>query len=248
MKKNRRYLLVAGILIVLVCVGTLVYYGMQNRHVVFADENMAIEICAVLGEDVQPEEVRYKDLANITELRIGFLGHYETLVDIQKCYALESLYVNGYGGILNEKMDDGEMARVLTEEENIQMQEELAEIVPTLRHLEEFIYVNPEQNADLRDMSFVTECRNLKTLYISDSDIADYSFLSKCTSLEKINLAGSSIKTADMLMNLDELWWICIFDTPLSENEEEVTRLCEAYPDAKILISVDRIQNEDLKK
>lgn len=110
------------------------------------------------------------------------------------------------------------------------------------------MYANPEKNTDLRDISFVAECRNLKVLYIYDLDIEDYSFLAKCDSLEELDLGGSCISTADPLLELKKLWWIGIFDTPLSENEEEVTRLCEAHPDAKILITVDRIQNEDLKK
>ena len=128
MKNKNRHLLAIGSLVVTICVGTLIYYGLQNRHVIFADENMAIEICAALGEDVQPEDVRYKDLANITELSVGFLGHYETLVDIKKCYALKNLYVNGYGGILNEQMEEGDAIKVLTEEENIQMQQELSKL------------------------------------------------------------------------------------------------------------------------
>ena len=134
MKNRSRYLLVAIILIAFLCVGARTYYKMQNRYVTFEDENMAITICDALGEDVQQDEVRYKDLANITELDIGFLGNYETLIDIEKCYALKNLYVNGYGGVLDEQMEEGEPTKVLTEAENLQMQEELAEIVPSLKH------------------------------------------------------------------------------------------------------------------
>lgn len=247
MKNRSRYLLVAIILIAFLCVGARTYYKMQNRYVTFEDENMAITICDALGEDVQPDEVRYKDLANITELDIGFLGNYETLIDIEKCYALKNLYVNGYGGVLDEQMEEGEPTKVLTEAENLQMQEELAEIVPSLKQLEVFIYANPENNANLHDMSFVAKCNNLKSLYISDSYIYDYSFLSECTDVEELFLAGDQISTADALVELEGLKKLCIYDTPLSENEEEITRLCEALSETEIYVSADRIENKDVK-
>ena len=41
---------------------------------------------------------------------------------------------------------------------------------------------------------------------------------------------------------------ICIYDTPLSKDETEVESLCKAFPNAKIFISEDKVQNVDIKE
>ena len=40
----------------------------------------------------------------------------------------------------------------------------------------------------------------------------------------------------------------CIYDTPLSKDETEVESLCKAFPNAKIFISEDKVQNIDIKE
>ncbi|MFR7671628.1 hypothetical protein [Ruminococcus sp.] len=58
----------------------------------------------------------------------------------------------------------------------------------------------------------------------------------------------SQIKDADDLKSLKNLETICIYDTPLSKDETEVESLCKAFPNAKIFISEDKVQNIDIKR
>ena len=64
----------------------------------------------------------------------------------------------------------------------------------------------------------------------------------------KLYLWGSNIKDADDLKSLKNLETICIYDTPLSKDETEVESLCKAFPNAKIFISEDKVQNIDIKE
>ena len=74
-----------------------IYYLYMNRHVKFQDKNMAYEISRTIGPNVNPENVKYKDVYAIKELNIGFPGKYDTLEDIKLCKNLRILTINGGG-------------------------------------------------------------------------------------------------------------------------------------------------------
>ena len=84
------------------------YYVRMNRHVKFQDKNMAYEISRTIGPNVNPENVKYKDVYAIKELNIGQLGKYDTLEDIKLCKNLVRISVNGGGDKWNslETNDD----------------------------------------------------------------------------------------------------------------------------------------------
>ena len=73
----------------------------MNRHVKFQDKNMAYEISRTIGPNVNvnPENVKYKDVYAIKELNIGQLGKYDTLEDIKLCKKnLETMRISVNGG------------------------------------------------------------------------------------------------------------------------------------------------------
>ena len=104
------------------------------------------------------------------------------------------------------------------------------------------------RNCDISDFSFLSECRQLEILRICYSDTTDFSFLKSCKKIVDIDLQESQIKDADDLKSLKNLETICIYDTPLSKDETEVESLCKAFPNAKIFISEDKVQNIDIKE
>ena len=68
-----------------------IYYLYMNRHVKFQDKNKAYEISRTIGPNVNPENVKYKDVYAIKELNIGQLGKYDTLEDIKLCKNLVTI-------------------------------------------------------------------------------------------------------------------------------------------------------------
>ena len=88
----------------------------------------------------------------------------------------------------------------------------------------------------------------MKVIKIYDSTVSDFGFLKNCSKVKEIYLWGSNIKDADDLKSLKNLETICIYDTPLSKDETEVESLCKAFPNAKIFISEDKVQNVDIKE
>ena len=231
------------IVAIIVCVCG-VYYIYINRHVKFQDPNMAYEISRTIGEDVEPEDVRYKDVYAIKELDIGYPGKYDTLKDIELCKNLQRLAVNG-GGDKWKPLKSKEDIQFLTNKQTHQYQNELSEIVPKLRKLKDFSFTNIYGNCSISNFDFLAECHKIEVLWICYSEVDNFKFLYENTKIKEINLWGSNIKSADDLKPMSKLESICIFDTPLSEDETEVESLCEAFPDAKIFISADRLQNDD---
>ena len=60
--------------------------------------------------------------------------------------------------------------------------------------------------------------------------------LENCRKLENVDLWKSSIETADSLLKLKNVNKFWLTGTPLAENEEELNRLREAFPEAKIIV------------
>ncbi len=221
------------------------YFIRQNSHVRFQDENMGIVICNTIG-GVTPETVRYKDLKEVSYLSIGCIGYYTTLSDIKKCTNIEELNINGYLYKLEPAYDvtHDNFVKTLTEEDSLRIEEELETIVPELKKLRRFWYGVYDVNSDIRSWDFLAGCPNLVHVYIYGSEVKDYSFLCTLENLRTIDLSYSRIATADSLLNLQDPVRLCIYDTPLAENEEEIQRLCEALPNTELLISGDRLENK----
>ena len=245
MKKTgiKSIILTVGVICLLLVAG---YFIRQNSHVRFKDENMGIVICNTIGHGVTPETVLYKDLEDVSWLDTGYLGYYETLVDIGKCRNVEVIVLNGnsYERHASYEVTHNEVGRVLTEEEVMRVESELAQIVPKLRKLEVFSFADMKSNCNIQNWDFISRCSNLREISIEDSSATDYSFLEELTDIKEIDLWGSQISTADSLINLQNPMRLCIYDTPLAENEEEIQKLCEALPNTEILISGDRVENE----
>ncbi len=244
MKKfgTRRAILTAGAICLLLAGG---YFIRENSHVRFQDENMGLVICNTIG-GVTPETVRYKDLKYVRCLSIGCVGNYTTLLDIKKCTNIEELVINGYIHPSQPayEVTHDEYGKELTEVDSLRIEEELKTIVPKLKELRWFSYDAYVENSDIGSWNFLGVCTNLAHISIFNSEVADYSFFNTFTSIKQLTLKGCQITTADSLLNLQDPMRLCIYDTPLAENEEEIQRLCEALPDTEILVSADRTENE----
>ncbi len=251
MELNKKKIAKTILLTVLALIGA--YFLWQNSPVHFRDENMGRVICNTIGGGVTPETVRRKDLKRVTRLNIGCVGNYETLLDIGKCVNIKKLSING--GIAEvypayEVTHDG-WGRPLTEADSVRIEEELETVIPKLKGLRKFGYYVYTENSDIKNWDFLQSCPELVFITIHHSKVSDYTFLKDFENLRMIDLWGSQIKTADSLVNMQDPLRLCIFDTPLSENEGEIQRLCTALPNTEILVGADRVENDkkiDLKE
>ena len=244
MKLNKKKTVKTILLTVLALIGA--YFLWQNSPVHFKDENMGVVICNMIGRGVTPETVRRKDLKRVTSLDIGCVGNYETLLDIGKCVNIKKLSING--GIPKsdpayEVTHDG-WGRSLTEADSIRIEEELETVIPKLKGLKKFGYYVYTENSDIESWDFLQSCPELTIISITHSKVSDYGFLDTFENLRWVSLWGSGVETADSLVNIQDPIRLDIPDTPLSENEEEVQRLCKALPNTEIWVSMDRTENE----
>lgn len=240
MKKNR--VKIVGVIIV---VGVLVVgnWFYRNRRVHFADDKMRQVICLELWKDKDSQDITYKELKEIEELKIGPVGEYETIIDVTKFKNLKKLRVNvevTYRDVfydLFEKTEDGAMYYPLVDEQKItNVQEELGKILKKLNKLESFGFTNVNESCNITDFSFLKNATNLKKIDISYGNVEDYSVLENCSKLESVDLWKSNIKTADALLNLKNVNRFILTGTPLAENKEEINRLKEAFPEADIIV------------
>lgn len=179
-------------------------------------------------------------------LSIGCVGCYTTLLDIKKCTNIKDLTINGYIHEIQPayEVTQNEYGKELTEADSFRIEEELKIIIPKLKNLTDFAYFVYSENSDIRCWEFLKSCSDLVYIVIYSSDVTDYSFLNSMKDLKMVDLSRSQISTADSLVNLQNPMRLCIYDTPLAENEEEIQKLCEALPNTEILISGDRVENE----
>ena len=167
-------------LVILVVIFVVILgYIYMNRHVKFKDSNMAYEISRTIGPNVNPENVKYKDVYAIKELNIGQLGKYDTLEDIKLCKNLVRISVNGGGDKWNS-LETNDDVLIVTNKKAETFQKELADLIPELKRLKRFAYSNYCRNCDISDFSFLSECRQLEILRICYSDTTDFSFLKSC--------------------------------------------------------------------
>ena len=98
---------------------------------------------------------------------------------------------------------------------------------------------------DVDDYSYIYECANLQELVIyynqnfDDEDLVGIDQLEHC---EAILLQGTNVSKADQFLEMKNLKTLCIENTPLAENEEELDRIREKFPDIVIRRNNDDYQ------
>lgn len=233
------------IIIVIIAVGGVIFFQQMyvERRVDFADDKMRQVICLALKKDANAQDVTYREIEKIEELRIGPIGEFKTLEDIEKCKNLKVLIINtDFSGEQSDykiykKNDIGKMQFSIVEEARIlEIEKELEEIFNKVHGIEEFRITNARGNCGISKIEFLKNAKNLKELAICFEDIDDYDALEDCERLEIIDLSESDIDNADVLMKLKKVQKFWLTGTPLAENKEEIQKLREAFPEAEIII------------
>lgn len=250
MKKNRKksikiFMIIMSIIIIigLVITAQQIY---KERKVEFADDMMRQVMCLKLGYDTDYQKLTYREIEKIEELRIGPVGEFETLEDISKCKNLKVLIINTDFPVnvpdyeLYKKEENGNFEFSVVEDSKVlKMQEDLEKIFRKVPGIEKFIITNAKENFPITEINFLREAKNVKDLSVCFESIQDYSALEECKSLEELDLWNSDIDSAKPLLKLKNIKRIDLTGTPLSEDEEELEKLKEAFPDAKMIIEYE---------
>ncbi len=228
------------IIVAVVFCGNWLYKG---RRVHFKDDMMRQVICLELGKNKDSKDVTYRDLETIEKLYIGPLGEFETIEDVAKCKNLKNLGVNL---LLQPKDASFELYEItetgeryyppMSEEKMEKMQKDLEKILKSAKSIEDFIFANVDDTFNITDMEFLKYGKNIKSIDIAFANIKDYSVLENCSKLRSVDLWYSDIDNADVLLKLKYINRLILTGTPLAENEEEISRLEKAFPEAKIVV------------
>ena len=240
LKRSKMKIFVYIVIIVAVTfVGNRLYKG---RKVHFADDKIRQVICLELGKDKDSNDVTYRDLETIEELKVGPVGEFKTIIDVAKCKNLKKLWVNveitdrdAYYEIF-EKTETGAMYFPPVSEKQIKtVQEDLGIILKNVKSIEDFGFSNFNQSCNITKIDFLKYGKNLKKINISYGNIGDYSVLENSSKLENVDLWYSNIESADTLLKLKNVKKFWLTGTPLAENEGEISKLQKAFPDAWII-------------
>lgn len=225
--------------VIIVCSGNWIYKG---RRVHFEDDMMRQVICLELGKDRDSQDVTYRDLEGIEELEIGPVGTFETIEDVAKCRNLKKLWVNV--SVLQKKAsfelyeitETGERYYPLVSKEKTEkIQKDLEKILKEAKLIEDFGFSNVNGTFNISDIEFLQYGKNIKKINISYANIKDFSVLENCSKLRSVDLWYSDIDNADVLLKLKYVNRLILTGTPLAENEEEISRLEKAFPEAEII-------------
>ena len=237
--KVKTFVYVVIIVAVVFC-GNWLYKG---RRVHFEDDMMRQVICLELGKDKDSQDVTYRDLDSIEELKIGPVGNFETIEDVAKCKNLKKLWVNveitenvAYYEVFEKKENGTIYYPPVSEEKLKRIQKDLEKILKNAKLIEDFGFTNVNKSLNIENIGFLKYGKNLKVLNISYANIEDYSVLKNCRKLEEIELWKDNIEKADVLLKLENIKKIWITGTPLAQNQEEIAKLKIAFPEAEIIV------------
>ena len=238
-KNKAKYFVYLVIIVAVVFCGNWLYKG---RRVQFEDDMMRQVICLELGKDKDSQDVTYRDLETIEVLEIGPVGYFDTIEDAAKCKNLKKVWVNSsvprgeVGFELYEITETRERYYPPVSEEKMErIQKDLEKILKSARKIEEFSFSNVNDTFNLADIEFLKYGKNIKKIHIAYANISNFSVLENCSKLRSVDLWYSDIESAEVLLGLKYVNRLILAGTPLAENEKEVAKLKQAFPEAKIV-------------
>ena len=229
-----------------IIVAVLIIYGTnwlyKGRKVQFEDDMMRQVICLELGKDKDSQDVTYRDLETIEELEIGPVGNFETIEDVAKCKNLKKLWINvslsrsDATFELYEITETGESYYPPVSKKKMErIQKDLEKILKNAKLIEDFDVTNVNDTFNIPEIEFLKYGKNIKKINISYSNIKDFSVLENCSKLRSVDLWYSDIESAEVLLKLKYVNRLILAGTPLAENEKEVAKLKQAFPEADIV-------------
>lgn len=187
---------------------------------------------------------------NLEELYIG-------IPNLVRCsyYKDEADYYDNKKGCYGEGKDVlASSAEVKTDK----IVDELGEVLKECGNIKILYVCDIEQKYQLNSLSFLEYGKNIEELWLDGQSVNDYSQVFACERLSMLSLEGCNITSEDLkgISGLDKLTYLCLDDTgienanniieisnlntlcivgtPLSENEAEIAKIYEVFPNIKI--------------
>ncbi len=226
--------------IILCAIGIPLGMRIYNKsEIEFKDENMRTVMVRTSGYQHGGYETSRENLNEIKQLRLGYIGYYNTLEDIKWAKNVEEIEINVQPPIYEWEpayvISKGEVPEGVSKEKVKQYEKELGKILSKLKNLKE-VYIVSDYGCEWDSIEFLKDCDQIEDLSLSRFKLKDFSVLKQCKSLESISLYGAQIEKAEDLdlAELKNLKYVSISGTPLAENLEEIKKLQEAYPGVEI--------------
>ena len=145
-----------------------------------------------------------------------------------------------------------------TEVKSDKIVDELGEVLKECNKIKILYVCDIEQKYQLNSLSFLEYGKNIEELWLDGQNVNDYSQVFACEKLKTLSLEGCAITSEHLkgISTLDKLTYLCLDDTgienanniieipnlntlcivgtPLAENEAEIARIYEAFPEIKI--------------
>lgn len=182
------------------------------KKVKFEDKLMGLMIGAS-SEAKSMEEFRKENLKEVKDLDIGYTGHYDTLVDIEKCQQLEWLSV----GSAEYEQEREEQPGPESKERIRQIEKELGGILKNCSKLSYMVLRGEEKYFELKDLNFLKYGQNLEYLSLEHHGELDYSAVSQCSNLRTLDFWDCNVTELDMLSGLNKLESLALLETEVTE-------------------------------
>jgi internalin A len=170
------------------------------------------------------------EVISITDTDITELSGLKNLKKLKRIY-LEN----------NEILDISDIKNLKNLKEVYLHHNKIEDISPLSNHKNiEILFLG---NNNIKDISTLKNLENLTSLELDNNNIQDISSLSTFKNLRNVYLSGNNISDISPLLSLKNLKKIELTGNPVAKDEEQINKLKEKFPDAKIITTDDNQGN-----
>ena len=248
--------LILSIICLVVAIVTVLFFYKKSLIANFEDEEMRnIITSAAMCEGIIDNKDNFtkNHFKDIKEVNIGYIGKCNSLLDLLQCNNLENLTIGAKRGYTHYYYGDlSEEVVPLNDNEINKFQEELMSILSNCTKIKMLKIVNTNNSCAFNNLRFlmasgnidsikieqinqvdyspVFSIKSITSLYIKNCDLENLDGIENLTNLLRLNLDDTKVKTADSIIELTNLNELSIVGTPLADNQEEVKRIYEKFP------------------
>lgn len=212
---KKKYLYISLVIILIFAVFKIYNLWSEKQIITFSDALMEKVVYASIGKDINTDNVTRADIHTITELDLGFVTSFTTLMDLNKLKNLEELYINVnlvHGDPTGMQYTDAD-----PKPSNDQIVSEFSKILPRLNSLTELIIANYDRNLVISDLSFLSKCTSLEKFSLLDTNITELSGLKNMKKLTYLSLERNEITDISTLKSMKKLTELNLDDNKITD-------------------------------
>lgn len=241
----RKRIITLSVVVGFLLISLFIYRLWFNNQVVsFRDSLMGKVICYTSNDN--GSEVTYADLNKIKEIKIGLVTSFTTLRDIKKLKNLEELYLNI--ALVEGDPTGLQSTDAIPKPNNEQILLEFSNILKELNHLSYLMIANFAGNIKITNLNFISRCKSLEEISISNTDITELSGLKNLKKLKRINLQYNEILDISDIENLKKLNEVYLHYNKIEDisplrNHNDIEILCLRNNNIKDISTLKNMEN-----